>query len=108
MEYTKLGMFIKYRKNKFRWWFRFSMFFKELWNLYYHTDNIKVFGIKGNKIREINDSNEDIFYIYTYYDKQLSKKYIITGSYSFIKSFDCNYIRYIIYIVMKDNLYIEV
>ena len=54
------------------------------------TDNIKAFDIKGNKIRDINDSNEDIFYIDTYYDKQLSKNNIITGNYSFIKSFDFN------------------
>ena len=70
------------------------------------TDNIQVFDIKGNKIREINDSKEDIFFIDTYYDKQLSKNYIITGNYSFIKSFDFN-LNKIYYIYCDEGKFIH-
>ena len=72
----------------------------------YLTDNIKVFDIKGNKIREINDSKEDIYFIDTYYDKQLSKNYIITGNYSFIKSFDFN-LNKIYYIYCDEGQFIH-
>jgi hypothetical protein len=31
------------------------------------TENIKVFNLKGEKVKEINNSNEDSLYIDTYY-----------------------------------------
>ena len=54
------------------------------------NESIKVFDINGNKIKEINDSNENVYFIDTYYDKKLSKSYIISGNFCFIKSFDFN------------------
>ena len=51
------------------------------------TENIKVYDFKGNKSKEIIDSNH-IFFIDTYYDKDLSKIYIITSNEDCIKSYD--------------------
>ena len=50
---------------------------------------IKVYDFDGNKIKEINDSNNYILFIDTYYDSKLSKTYIITGNdEKNIKSYD--------------------
>ena len=49
---------------------------------------IKVYDLKGNKIKEINNSNNNTFFIDNYYDKNLSKNYIITGNEGFSASFD--------------------
>ena len=75
------------------------------WN-FIKADNIKVFDLKGNKLNEIKNSNEGIFYIDTYYDKNLSKIYIITNNKSYIKSYD--YKQNILYHYYSDNMqYIE-
>ena len=55
-----------------------------------HSDPIKVFDLKGNKIKEIEDFNDKIFYIDTYYDNKYAKNYIITGNVSNVKSYDYN------------------
>ena len=55
-----------------------------------NSEYIKVFDLGGDKIKEINDSNEDTYCINNYYDKKLSKNYIISGNYGYIKSFDYN------------------
>ena len=52
------------------------------------NEPIKVFDLYGNLARTINDSNDNIYFIDTFYDKKLSKNYIITGNKNFIKSFD--------------------
>ena len=50
---------------------------------------VKVYDLDGNKIKEINDTNNYILFIDTYYDSKLSKIYIITGnSEQNIKSYD--------------------
>ena len=49
---------------------------------------IKVFNFSGNKIKEINNSNEQTFFIDTYYDKLLREKFIITANVGYIKSYD--------------------
>ena len=54
-------------------------------------EEIKVYDFKGNKIKEIKYSNEDTYFIDTYYDKKLNNNYIITGNYSYIKKY--NYIQ---------------
>ena len=54
------------------------------------NESIKVFDFYGQKIKEINKSKEKIFFIDTYYDKILSKNYIITGNKGYIKSYDFN------------------
>ena len=56
-------------------------------NLYY-SEYIKVFDFNGNKIKEIKDFNFNTFYICSYKDKILSKNYILTGNYGYIKSYD--------------------
>ena len=49
---------------------------------------IKVFDFKGNKIKEINDSNEKTYFIDTYYDNIITKNFIITGNNGYVKSYD--------------------
>ena len=49
---------------------------------------IKVFDFNGNNVKEINDSNEDTYFIETYYNDKLNKNYIITGNKGYIKSYD--------------------
>ena len=51
-------------------------------------DNIKVFNLKGNKVKEIYHSNDQAVYIDTYYNNKKSKNYIITGNYQYVKSYD--------------------
>lgn len=51
-------------------------------------EQIKVFNFSGNKIKEINNSNEQTFFIDTYYDKLLREKFIITANVGYIKSYD--------------------
>ena len=57
------------------------------WNLSF-SEYLKIFDLKGNKIKEINNSNDKTFFIDTYYDQKLSKIYIITSNQYNIKSYD--------------------
>ena len=52
------------------------------------VEKIKIFDFKGTKIKEINDSESNTFLIDTYYDKNKSKCYIITGNLNYIISYD--------------------
>ena len=52
-------------------------------------DLIKVFDFNGDKIKEIKEQN-NIYFIDTYYDKTLSKNYIIIGNECDIKTYDYN------------------
>ena len=54
----------------------------------YNSESIKIFGLNGLKINEINNLNIITFFIDTYYDNILSKYYIITGNFNFSKSYD--------------------
>jgi len=64
----------------------------------YNYKSIKVFDLNKNQIKEINmDSGDDILYIDNYYDKRLSKNYIISCTKFMIKSYDFN----------KDKIYHE-
>ena len=58
--------------------------------LFCSTQLMKVFDLKGNLIKEINKSNEDTYIIETYYDDKLSKSFILTGNYGYVKSYDYN------------------
>ena len=49
---------------------------------------IKLFDFNGNKIKEINGSNDSTFFIDTYYENNNSKIFIVTGNYDFVKSYD--------------------
>ena len=52
------------------------------------SEQIKVFNFKGQLIKTINDSKDKTFFIDSYYDHILCKNYIITGNYSYLKSYD--------------------
>ena len=65
------------------------------------SERIKIFDLKGNIIKEINDSNDKIFFIDSFYDSKLSKLYIITGNQGYVKSFDYNENK--IYFQYSDN-----
>ena len=57
------------------------------WNLG-NSENLKIFDLKGNKIKEIKNLNDKTFFIDTYYVQKLSKIYIITSNQYNIKSYD--------------------
>ena len=53
-------------------------------------DPIKVFDFNGNKIKEINNSSESIYFIDSYYDNNSSKNYILASNDISVKSYDYN------------------
>ena len=53
-----------------------------------HQQPIKVFDFKGNLIKTIDELKEKLIYIDTFYNKQTSKTYILSGHNGFIASFD--------------------
>lgn len=57
---------------------------------YGNNEPIKIFDMNNIKIKEINESNDSVYFIDTIYDNILSKCYIIIGCNGFIKSFDYN------------------
>ena len=59
-------------------------------NMHGETEKIKVFDLEKNIIKEINDSDEKIYFIDSYYDKQNDKLYLLTGNMNYIKSYDYN------------------
>ena len=70
-------------------------------NKFDESQPIKIFDFNGQKVKEINNSNENSFFIDNYYDKYLNKNYIITGNNDSVISYDVDsgeiYHRY------KDN-----
>ena len=52
--------------------------------------NNNVFGLNGQKIKEINNSDENTFFIDIFYDNNLLINYIIVGNVGYIKSYDYN------------------
>ena len=65
------------------------------------SEPIKVFNLKGIKIKEINNSKDYVNYIDIYYDNKSSKPYVLTGNTGFVKSYDYN--KNIVYHTYKDN-----
>ena len=59
---------------------------------YYYNENIniiiKIFDLKGNQIKEINDSNKKVNFIVSYQDINLEKNYLITCNKGYSKSYD--------------------
>ena len=55
-----------------------------------NSEQIKVLNCNGNKIKEINDSNDGTFFIDNYYDNKLSKIYILSAHLDYVKSYDYN------------------
>ena len=53
-----------------------------------HFEPIKVFDFNGQKVKEINESNEKTYYIDTYFDNKLLKNFIITCNFNYLKSYD--------------------
>ena len=64
-------------------------------------NNIQIFNLNGEKIEDINDSDENIFFIDVYYDISSLKNFIITGNNGYVKSFDYNKNK--IYFEYKDK-----
>ena len=65
------------------------------------AEPIKVFDFNGNKIREINCSQEHTYFIGTYHSKKLSKYFILVGNFGFISSYDYKINR--LYNMYKDG-----
>ena len=57
------------------------------WN-YEDVENIKVFDFKGNKIKEIINSNEKTYYINTFYELEQTTYYLIAGNFNYMKSYN--------------------
>ena len=65
------------------------------------NEPIKVFDLNGKKIKEINDSSIDTYFIDIYNDKKMDKNYILSGNRGYIKSYDYNLNA--TYKIYKDN-----
>ena len=71
-------------------------------NKYYgNPELIKIFDFNGKKIKEINNSCDDTFFIDNYYDNKINRNYIITGNINNVKSYD--YKKNEIYQIYSDN-----
>ena len=57
------------------------------WN-YEEVEEIKVFDFKGKKIKKIINSNENTYYLCTFYELKNSTYYIIAGNLNYMKSYD--------------------
>ena len=86
-------------------------FFSDDNNIYIMTSNhrytaknvepVKIYDLKGKKIKELKDTTENISFLDSYYDKKQDKKYIIVGFTRYIKAF--NFKENSIYKVFKDK-----
>jgi len=79
--------FFEYKNNIY-----IIMCFKDF-DFYY--ENIKVYNLKGDLIKKINDSDDNTSFIDTYYDKNLHINFIISGNYGYSAAF--NYEKNILY-----------
>ena len=50
-------------------------------------ENMKLFNLKGELIKEINDTNDCTYFVDIYYDENSSKIFILTGNYNYVKSY---------------------
>ena len=71
------------------------------YNYSYNIEPIKVFDIKGNKIKEINHSKDITFFIDSYFDKKLNRNFILTGNSGNAKSYD--FLENDIYYIYSDG-----
>ena len=51
-------------------------------------ENMKLFNLKGQLIKEISNTNDCTYFIDTYYDNNLNKNFIVTGNYNHVNSYD--------------------
>ena len=54
----------------------------------HNFEPMKIYNFRGEKLKEIEQSNDCTFFVDTYYDTKLSKNFIITGNYNYIKTYD--------------------
>lgn len=66
-----------------------------------NLESIKVFDFSGNKIKEINDSKDSVYFIDVYKENKSSNIYILTGNNGYTKSY--NYLDNSIYHKYSDN-----
>ena len=85
-----------------------ACFLKDNDNYYIVTSNysddselIKFFDLKGEKVKKINNSGDDVSFIDSYFDEKLKKNYVITGNIGYVKSY--NYDESNLYHVYGDN-----
>ena len=57
-------------------------------NMTGETEKIKIYDFDGKIVKQIDDSNELIYFIDTLYDNQYNKIYLLTGNMNYIKSYD--------------------
>ena len=66
-----------------------------------NLESIKVFDFNGNKIKEINDSKDSVYFIDVYKENESSDLYILTGNNGYTKSY--NYLNNSTYHKYSDN-----
>ena len=66
-----------------------------------NPESIKVFDLKGKKIKEISNYIDNILFIDDYYDLELSKNFIVTGNRGYVQSYD--YEKNSVYHKYNDN-----
>ena len=54
----------------------------------HNFEPLKIYDFNGEKIKELNNSKDCTFFIDSYLDEKLSKNFIVTGNYNYIKSYD--------------------
>ena len=52
------------------------------------SEKIKIYDLEGKIINQMNDSNEKVYFIDSFYNKMIDKIYLITGNYDYVKSYD--------------------
>ena len=52
------------------------------------SEKIKIFDLEGNIMKQIDNSNENIYFIDTLYNNKNNRIYLITGNMNYIKSYD--------------------
>ena len=55
-----------------------------------NNEPIKIFDLKGNIIKEIEDSKANTYFIDSYFDEKISKIFIITSNDNYSRSYDFN------------------
>lgn len=54
----------------------------------HNFEPMKLYDFNGEKIKDLNDTNDCTFFIDTYFDDKLSKNFIVTGNFNYIKTYD--------------------
>ena len=57
-------------------------------NMLGESEKIKIYDLEGKIINQMNDSNEKVYFIDSFYNKMIDKIYLITGNYDYVKSYD--------------------